>query len=265
MAAMNRKITERHLSPQELFDLVLLSAIHWPGKTVPLEPSSAVEYRQRHYSGRLSIAELYHENSKLYPQLLPQLASSCTDTHAVRMEYVRRRSAVARASGTRDLHLHDSWRETLKTTGATAEQDLFYAIEIRVVASGCMAAYEPVSDRLELVKSLSGGEFDMLNRALSLPFAEMSPRDTECGWLLLVASFARNDVLFGPRGYRRTLMEAGRLAEIFIREAARRKLATRPIYEFVDRDVDHVIDADGVELGALVAFEMEGATIDPEG
>ena len=39
---MNHKITERQLSPQEVFNLVLLSAIHWPGKTVPLEPSSAL-------------------------------------------------------------------------------------------------------------------------------------------------------------------------------------------------------------------------------
>ena len=102
----------------------------------------------------------------------------------------------------------------------------------------------------------------MLNRALSLSPAGASSRHTGCGWLLLAASFARNDVLFGPRGYRRTLMETGRLAEKFAQEAAQRNLTARPIYEFVDRDVDRVIYADGVELGALIAFDMEGATID---
>ena len=78
--------------------------------------------------------------------------------------------------------------------------------------------------------------------------------------LLVLGSFARNDILFGPRGYRRTLVEAGRMAEEVVANADRSGISRRVIYEFIDRELDSVMEADGVEQGTLIVIELDGAT-----
>src|SRR2546422_7532087 len=78
--------------------------------------------------------------------------------------------------------------------------------------------------------------------------------------ILILGSFARNDVLLGPRGYRRTLLETGRLVQEIVHQAKRLGLTVRPLYEFTDRDVDTVMEADGIEQSTLMAFEFGGTT-----
>ena len=74
--------------------------------------------------------------------------------------------------------------------------------------------------------------------------------------LFLIGCFARNDVLFGARGYRRTVLEAGQVTAGLLAEAERLGLDTVPIFEFTDRDLDAVMEADGIEEGALVAIAI---------
>src|SRR5262249_61608901 len=93
-----------------------------------------------------------------------------------------------------------------------------------------------------------------LSSALRLTIAE-DPLP-EGPMLFLIGCFARNDVLFGPRGYRRTLLEAGQVTTGLLAEAGRLGLDAVPIFEFTDRDLDAVIEADGIEEGTLVALAI---------
>ncbi len=73
---------------KKLMDQVVFSALDWPGKTVRLERNSLEDYCQRPSSSRLSIAELYHENSKLFPAMVAELAAATLDSDGVRLEFL---------------------------------------------------------------------------------------------------------------------------------------------------------------------------------
>lgn len=252
-----KRRTETPLRPQQLFDQMLTAPLHWPWKTVRLERNSALDYRQRSMSARISVAELYHENSKLFPQMLSELTVSLTQADEFRGEFIQRRAFVVQASGTMDLELDQRWRDLLTSVAEATEFVLFYAVELRLVVGELLAIHEPVSDTLQIVKQLSTGDLDMLRQALRLMDNSEGPFPSG-PLLLILGSFARNDVLFGPRGYRRTLLEAGRLAQEVVRQIERLGLEARPLYEFIDRDVDAVIEADGIEQSTLMAFELGG-------
>jgi hypothetical protein len=256
---MIKRRTETPLRPQQLFDEVLFSPLYWPGKTVSLERNSVLNYCHRSTSAHISVAELYHENSKLFPQMLSEFTVSFTQADEFRREFLRRRAVVARASGTLGLELDRCWYELLNGVAGTAELDLFYAVELRLVADGLLVVYEPISDTLQVVKQFSASDLDMLRHALRLMDSSEAPLDSG-PLLLILGSFARNDVLLGSRGYRRTLLEVGRLAQEIVHQAERLGLVARPLYEFIDHDVDAVMEADGIEQSTLMAFEFGGIT-----
>jgi hypothetical protein len=235
-----------------------MSPLHWPGKTVRLERHSLLDFRNRSNSPHVSAAELYHDNSKLFPHILPELLASSIAAEDIRREFIRRRAAVGGLDGTPALELEDNYRELLTRVARGAEPDLHYALELRIVTGELVGSYEPISDSLQLVKELSARERARLTGAVALMHTS-APAGDASPLLLIMGSFARNDILFGARGYRRTLLEAGRLAEAIGVQARCLGLEARPVYDFLDRDIDAVMEADGVELGCLVVFELLGS------
>ena len=218
-----------------------------------------VDYRHRSMSAHVSIAELYHENSKLFQERLPELSVALVRADAIRKEFLERRAVVVNASGTAPLELDQNYRELLLGVTRTTPADLFYAVELRVVAGDLVAVHEPLSNVLQVVKRLSTDEIGMVTRAIRL----MQSPDAERlsgPLLILVGSFARNDILFGARGYRRTLLEAGRIAQEIFCNAERLSVETRAVYEFIDRELDRVMEADGIEQSTLMVFELGGVT-----
>jgi hypothetical protein len=244
-------------------DLVLSLPTFWPGRTVIAEPDSIVAYRQRPSSGQLSAAELYHENSKLFPARVSELAVSNLEPAVIRHEFLRRRAIVVAADGGAEIHPGTArWRAVLSRLATTADPELFYAIEVRAVANGRVGAHEPIRDALQTVKLLDAKEQSRLHDALRLlPATAARSQDPAFAkpWLLLIAWFSRNEILFGTRGYRRTLLEAGRLTEEIFRLAHEAGLETQPVSEFADRDVDAVMEADGIEQATLMAIEITEA------
>src|SRR6266508_2408593 len=191
--------------PDDLLGLVLSAPLLWPGRTVRLERDSLLDCMGRSASAQVSVAELYHENSKLNRAHLPEL---------------------------------------------------FYAIELRLVTGADVYAYEPAAATFRLVKRLASHQIDELAAALGL----MEPAHPSAGnlaYVLVLGCFPRNEILLGPRGYRRTLLEAGRIAAAVVREA--RRLGRRPAvrYEFDDREVDRLMEVDGVEESVVVAVELD--------
>lgn len=248
------------LSTETLFANLLYTPLSWPGKEVRLERNSLLDYHQRSTSANISVAELYHENSKLFPQMLSELTASFADVESFRREFLRRRAAVQHACPA-VLDLGRRQRELLAAIATSTEAELLYGIELRVMAGEMVATYEPVSDRIKVVKQLSAKDINMLRTALRLFSAPEEP-PYNGPLLFILGCFARNDILFGPRGYRRTLVEAGQVAQEVLRQAKQLGIATRLRYDFTDRDVDSVLEADGVEQGTLIVVELDGGRPD---
>jgi hypothetical protein len=247
---MIRRSQER-LTPKKLIDEVVFSELDWPGKTVRLERDTLQDYCQRPASAQPSIAELYHENSKLFPQMAGELAAARVDIDGVRREFVRRRASALAHSPQAELSA--TRRELLTGIARAVPHELFYAIELRIAEESVLASHEPLLDRLHLVKRLSGDDTARLAGALRLLEGSKVPPPPV---LFVIGNFARNDLLFGTRGYRRTLIEAGRVMEASLGIASRLGLAAQPCLEFADRTLDFILEADGVEEGILLAIEL---------
>lgn len=254
-----RRRTDDLTTSKKLFNEILYGPLHWPWKTVHLEHDSLIDYRQRPLSAEISLSELYHENSKLFPEMLPQLTSIRLRADEVRQEFLQRRAASFDSRSAVELSLESPWRELLTMLRRAIQIELFYAVEIRVVRDAVLAVYEPLMDGCYIVKHLSAEDRDRLNRALSLFAPGEVPMLERPTWFLL-ASFARNEILFGRRGYRRTLLEAGQVADAIQQQAKGLGLALRPVCEFTDRDLDAVMEADGIEEGTIMAFQSGEAS-----
>src|SRR5688572_19005818 len=89
-------MNNRHARPLDalrIFERVKYSSVDWPLKTIRLEPDTLEEYNQRMVTPRLFVAELYHENSKLFGGMVDRLVATGLDTDDVRREFLRRRHA----------------------------------------------------------------------------------------------------------------------------------------------------------------------------
>ncbi len=250
-----KRRTQTAITPQKLFEQMTYTKLHWPGKTVSLERNSLSDHQQRTTSGRMSIAEFYHDNSKLFPQMLGELTASQVAVEEFRRQYVDRRSAAARSSGCTNLETDSRWRELLQKAVATVGLDIFYAIELRMSIGESQGVYDPGSNLLQLVKWFSSTETAAVRQALRLlgspdeePFAGSV--------LFILGSFARDEILFGPRAYRHTLFAAGRVTQAVLSCAKQMQIPARARYDFADREVDAAMEADGIELGTLVAIEL---------
>jgi hypothetical protein len=80
--------------------------------------------------------------------------------------------------------------------------------------------------------------------------------------LFVVGRFGCNEVLLGARGYRRTLVEAGRVLEQVLMQARQFGLRATSSFEFFDRVLDEVIEADGTEEGIVAVVHLDGVTDD---
>src|SRR5580765_764954 len=158
-----RQRSHRELTPQKLLSEVFWSPLDWPSKTIRLEKNGAYEVRHRSLSGAISPAELYHENSKLTASTLQSYTASEINPDEVKIEFARRRSAIAKKTTTVPLNLAAPFRKLLTDVAKTTWPQLFYSIELRVVAAALAAIHEPLSDTLSVVKRLSAGDVERMH------------------------------------------------------------------------------------------------------
>jgi len=243
--------TQEQITPKKLIEEVVFAPLDWPGKTVRLEPSTLESYCQRPTTARISLAELYHENSKLFPAMVADLTAVRVDGAQLRHEFLSHRAESR--SEDKALQLSSGAGELAHKIAPAIQPELFYAIELRFVQSGMVASYEPLSKQLFLTKRLTIEDAHRLSDAIKL----IEPRD-EVGadLIFVIGNFARNDLLFGARGYRRTLIEAGRITEKIREIAVELKVEPRLRLEFADRVVDGILECDGVEEGVLAVIEL---------
>jgi hypothetical protein len=140
------------------------------------------------------------------------------------------------------------------TAVAREQSELDYAIELRLVTENLVSVHESWTDVVRPLRPLSAAEQEALAAALALSRAPVEPEAT---LVFVVCSFARNALLFGPRGYRRTLLEAGQVVRRFLDAAAAAGLRAAPRHEYADHAVDEALDVDGIEEGCVAAIVVE--------
>ncbi len=142
---------------QFVFD-VFHMPLDWPWKRASLARRSDRDYRQRSLSSNPSIAELYHENSKLYEERLHELAAiSVVDATELSSEFVRRRAMALPGDHPRSLELDHAHRSILASF-VSSESHLSYEIELRLLSGAELAIHEPITDTLRVIKQLSSEE-----------------------------------------------------------------------------------------------------------
>jgi hypothetical protein len=259
-AQMHKRRFAQPVTAQAIFEDVLTGELHWPGRTVRLERDSILDYRHRHASANISVAEFYHENSKLFPRMLPEIAVSPADARRLRATFVARRAQVARIQACPEMRLDQRYHSWLSGVAAALRPEDFYAVDVRIVADGLIAVLEPVTVSLMVVKHLTDGALQDLQEGIAL-LGSVEPLPTGSAPLaLLTGSFARNEILLGPRGYRRTLLDAGRMAQEMLRQARPLGISAQLVCEFADQRVDEAADMDGIEQGTLMALQLKGDT-----
>ena len=70
----------------------------------------------------------------------------------------------------------------------------------------------------------------------------------------------RNMLFFGPRGYRRMLIDCGRLLAHLETRAAGSGVGLLPVLDLYDARVDGVLNNDGTERTTLLALVIEERT-----
>jgi|HubBroStandDraft_6_1064221.scaffolds.fasta_scaffold226308_2 hypothetical protein len=244
-------------TPGEIFEESLYSALPLPWKTTRLQRNSLYDQRCRGMLGSIAVAELYHENSKLHEAMLPELMATRVSPGATRGEFLARRAAAVAAHPVPSVPVPEQVRGLISEVAATAPQDLFFAVELRLLTNRLLLVAEPLTGALQPIKQLTAEDEFKLARALhdwNAPASRSIARTA----LFLVGSFARNEILFGARGYRHTFLEAGRVAERLVAACARRRIDLRSTADFFDRTVDAILEADGIEESTLMAFELMG-------
>jgi len=239
------------LGTQRFVQDVLFSPIYWPWKVVRLERDSLQDFRHRSFSSTVPVSELYHENSKLSPHVLPELVAARV-ADELRGDLIRRRKAPTAPAPNSVV---GSWGPLLARTMGRLDLGLFYAIELRLLVGQQLLIYEPVARTFHVVNELSTASLAAVRVAVRLLAPPFLPAH-DGNLLFVVGFFGRNEMLLGPRGYRRTLVEAGRVVHEFVGECGRAGSAVWPVYEFADRAVDAAIDVDGTEVGTVAVFEL---------
>ena len=248
-----RRRTRLPLTADDFLAEVRQLTVDWPGKTVRIERNSVRDHWQLPASSQPAIAELYHENSKLFGGMVEDLAASRTDVETLRSVVTTQRSRAMHEGGWPVVELPARLRQALATMLDGVPQPLLFAFDLRVAADGVLAVFDPIRKTAYRVKKVTPSELAAGRDALALLGPNARSMQAPC---FLVASFARNQMLFGPRGYRRTLVEAGRLVEQMLQGAAA-GCACKLWLEYADRRIDDLAEADGVEEATVAVIEMK--------
>lgn len=254
-----------HIAPDPLLERIqmfLEGSIVPSPHSIDLSHSAASDFLYRQARPKPHVAELYHENSKLSPHSTLQIPFDTSMLKQVRRWFfetaysVDEETLVADGLGLRvpydqlpgwlqgPLHLFSK-------PGSLA--DLLYAIDLLVLHDGMLFRIVPESDYLWV-------EHEVKNAATLLPglFWRSPPVSIEeCSTMLIVVACPwRYMILYGPRGYRHTLLDIGRLLGYLQYQCEFYGHPVTVHQDFLDTKADEFVQADGVERSvyALLAF-----------
>ena len=223
-------------------------------------PTSDYLYRQARTSPH--VAELYHENSKLtpYSTLVPKAGPETFskirawffDTAYdvaegdVRVETPALRIAPGELPGPMAEVLDPFAHE-----GPLA--DLLYGTDLLVLSGEYLFKVAPTKPYLYTERCVKPAARAALERALG---GGLGAGDREVT-LFVVACPWRYMFLAGPRGYRHTLLDVGRVLHYFEALPALQACRVRVVQDFHDSAVDRFCHADGLERSVYAVLQID--------
>ncbi len=230
--------------------------------SIDLSHSAASDYLYRQVRPKPHVAELYHENSKLSPHSTLQVPADTSMLEQVRQWFFETAYCVDEEtlvdSGTGLRIPYDrlpGWLQSplslFSKQGPLA--NLLYATDLLVLHDGMLVRIVPESDYLWI-------EREVKDEATLLPslFWRSPPVSIgECSTMLVVIACSwRYMLLYGPRGYRHTLLDIGRLLGYFQYRCEFDGHQVNVHQDFLDTKADEFVQADGVERSvyALLTF-----------
>ena len=254
-----------HIASDSLLEhiqMFLESSIIPSPHSIDLSHSAVSDYLYRQVRAKPHVAELYHENSKMSPHSTLQIPSDTSMLEKVRRWFfetayrVDEETLVANGSGLRILY--DQLPKWLKGplnlfSKPGSLTDSLYAADLLVLHDGMLFRIVPESEYLWI-------EREIKNEATLLPglfWKSPSVSIEECLTMLIVVACPWRYMLFyGPRGYRHTLLDIGRLLGYFQYQYESYGYPVIVHQDFLDTKADEFIQADGVERSvyALLTF-----------
>jgi hypothetical protein len=231
----------------EIIKTYLDAPVELPSKTIRLRRNSILDQKQRQYSADISPAELYHENSKYFPGIEREVLCYDVDIAAVCGEIARKRMLAISRANCRPLELPAAWQNLLNLVGNVAGIECYFSSEVRIIYDGNVGVFNPLDQSVGIYRGGDSIEFEQLLPGAGVTHGVFGLNPMA----LIVGNFARSEVLFGRRGYRQALLQAGQLSEQFLRTAHNSGVQLKRYFEFMDREADRIVGCDGIEESVL--------------
>jgi len=241
-------------------------------KSIELRRSPTVQCVNRFMTRTPDIAELFHANSAI---------STCSDASIFLdpealvaaqewfffTAYDPRPESI-NVEGSRACEVMIEWDtipEALAPLARLREPDispLAFALDLFVVWKGHLYRLFPERKALWLDRTLSATDVISLNTGLGGDQGGLRWRtDEERPLLVIVCAAWRYMLLQGPRGYRRALLDAGKLLHLLEDESQRRLTPIETSYDFFDSKVNRALGLDGAERATLAVAAFGPANI----
>ena len=234
---------------QMFLELPIIPSPH----SIDLSHSAASDYLYRQARAKPHVAELYHENSKLNPHSTLQIPSNTSTLEQVRRWFfetayrVDEEILVTNGSGLRIPYdqLPDWLQGPLNPFSKPGSlTDLLYAADLLVLHDGVLVRIVPELDYLWVEREVKNEATllpDLFWRSLPVRLEEYSTM------LIVIACPWRYMIIYGPRGYRHTLLDIGRLLGYLQHRYASSGYPATVHQDFLDTKADEFVQADGVE------------------
>jgi len=248
-------------SLSELTKLLLEGTIAPSPHSIDLSHSATSDFLNRQIRKTPNVAELFHENSKVNPfstlivpgddNMLNQVRTWFFDT-AYNIDDV-----VFLENDTKLRLLYENMSDQMFKLLSPFSQsgqctNLLYAVDLLVLNDSKIFRVIPQSEFIWTEKIVL--QPDLENLLLSLRFKKFNTID---GILIfLVACPWRYMLLYGPRGYRHTLMDLGRLLSYFENHNICDSFKITVRQNFHDTTIDEFISADGLERSVYAVLQI---------
>jgi len=148
----------------------------------------------------------------------------------------------------------DVRRRRVPSAGALYPLELYVAARsLSDVAPG-LYHFDPFAHRLERLREV------VPEPELAAALVEPALLEGTAALLAITAVFWRTRFKYGQRGYRFALLEAGHVVQNALLAAAACGLPSLPVGGFYDRDLDRVLDVDGLDEASLYVVLLGGRT-----
>ncbi len=228
--------------------------------------SALSDYMQRLASTQPHVAEVYHENSKLSPcstlevpmdgRKLAEVRSWFFQTaYAMREDEIEPRyEADFRSRVDRLPEPLSSLLTPFTAPGPAA--NLLYSVDLLLLHQARIYRLVATTPKLWVEREVAPNEWIALSAAL--PALPASCRLEHTPLLFLIGCAWRYMLVYGPRGYRYTLFDAGRLLSLLESQAAKARCGLFLMQEFYDSRLDRFLYAEGVERSTLAVLALSG-------